>query len=68
MLSGPLAVALLRRLSEQTGSVALSADTSYPEPKRAVHSELKVSTWIEIDKGDLSRARAIVKGLSGSGE
>jgi hypothetical protein len=32
---------------------------AYPEPKRGMHSQLKFST--EVDKGDLSRARAICK-------
>src|ERR1700722_10671486 len=32
---------------------------AYPEPKRGMHSQLKFST--EVNKGDLSRARAICK-------
>src|ERR1700677_714511 len=32
---------------------------AYPEPKRGIHSQLKFST--DVDKGDLSRARAICR-------
>jgi hypothetical protein len=49
----------IRRRHLNAGQRAILLALAYPEPKRGMHSELKFST--EVDKGDLSRARAICK-------
>ena len=48
-----------KRRHLNAGQRAIMEALAYPEPRRGLHSELKFST--EVDKGDLSRARAIVK-------